>query len=35
MKRGEYINEQKEFSDFKPDAVIENLQEAVPIIGKK
>lgn len=35
ITRGEYKNEQKEFSDFTPDAVIVNLQEAVAIINKK
>lgn len=34
IKRGEYVKEQKEFSDFSPDAVIENLRELTPLIKK-
>jgi len=32
MKRGEYANSQEEHSDFTPDAVVENMQEVVPLI---
>jgi len=32
IKRGEYADSQKEHSDFTPDAVIENLQELIPLI---
>ena len=32
IRRGEYADAQKEYSDFTPDAVIENLTEIVSII---
>jgi len=34
MKRGEYAHLQKEYSDFVPDAVIENLNDIVSIIAQ-
>jgi FMN phosphatase YigB (HAD superfamily) len=34
IKRGEYVNEQKDYSDFKPDAIIENLHSVIPLIKK-
>jgi FMN phosphatase YigB (HAD superfamily) len=32
IKRGEYADQQKEYSDFSPDAVIKNIREVIPLL---
>ena len=34
MKRGEYAHSQEKLSDFTPDAVVENMQEVIPLIKR-
>lgn len=34
IKRGGFINKAKEIEDFKPDAIIDNLEEVIDIVNK-